>query len=83
MSSNRLKISIINMKFHLFVAVAFCVALCVLQAEAAPGPIPVARFARQAPTEKPGNLLVLDLSLIADFLSNVLTSLLGRPIKIG
>ncbi|GIY88663.1 hypothetical protein CEXT_569371 [Caerostris extrusa] len=70
------------MKFHLFVALAFCVALWFLQVEAAPGPIPVARFARQATTEKPGNL-VLDLSFIADFLSNLLTALLGRPIKVG
>ncbi|GIY88662.1 hypothetical protein CEXT_569361 [Caerostris extrusa] len=74
MSSNRntnyyvllksLKISTINMKFHLFVALAFCVAICVVQAEAAPEPIPAARFARQATTQKPGNLVEVDLSVL-------------------
>ncbi|GIY24148.1 hypothetical protein CEXT_166341, partial [Caerostris extrusa] len=69
------------MKFLLFVALAFCVAICVLQAEAAPGPIPAARFARQATTENPA--LVLNLGKLLDPLIDLLGFLSKTPIVIG
>ncbi|GIY24149.1 hypothetical protein CEXT_166351, partial [Caerostris extrusa] len=82
-SSHLLKISITNMKLYLFLALAFCVAICVVQAEAAPGPLPADRFARQATTKKPGDLVDLDLSSLADILSRILNELRKNPIRIG
>ncbi|GIY94216.1 hypothetical protein CEXT_180551 [Caerostris extrusa] len=82
-SSHLLKISITNMKLYLFLALAFCVAFYVVQAEAAPGPLPADRFARQATTKKPGDLVDIDFSSIADILSRILNALLKNQIRIG
>ncbi|GIY19828.1 hypothetical protein CDAR_244241 [Caerostris darwini] len=72
-----------KMKLFLLVAVAFCVALCVLQAQAAPEPGPAVRIARQASNDGEGNLLILDLSLISELLTALLSALLGKPVNVG